>query len=244
MILSMTGFGKAETDFGNRNVTVEIRSLNSKQADIYTRIPNDYKDKDLEIRNYLKEELMRGKIDFSLNITMAGEAGVKVLDTEIAKKYYQQLANLSAEIGLDMTSENVLETLVRMPEVLTTKEEEITEAEWNELWQVIGEAVRNLKRFRKQEGESLQEDLLANVTKIESLLEEVLEYETERIETVKQRLQEQLDSLNVEANKERFEQELIYYLEKLDINEEKVRLIVVQMKEALEQIKEQVLNVL
>ncbi len=291
MILSMTGFGKAEANFENKNIAIEIRSLNSKQLDVYTRIPSEYKDKNLEIRNFLKEELQRGKVDFSISVNTVGEEGTKELNQELAKKYYEQLAAFSAKIGVDIATENILDTLVRMPDVMAVKEDVIDEAQWNELWQVIGEAVRKLNEFREQEGQSLQQDLLANVTTIESLLEEVLVYETERIETVKQRLQEQLEKLKVEIDKERFEQELIYYLEKLDINEEKVRLrnhcqyfretvtskeksvgkklgfigqemgreintlgskanhtmiqqLVVQMKEALEKIKEQVLNVL
>ncbi len=291
MILSMTGFGKAEANFENKNIAIEIRSLNSKQLDVYTRIPSEYKDKDLEIRNFLKEELQRGKVDFSMAVNTVGEEGTKELNHELAKKYYEELAAFSAKIGVDVATENILDTLVRMPDVMAVKEDVIDEAQWNELWQVIGEAVRKLNEFREQEGQSLQQDLLANVTTIESLLEEVLVYETERIETVKQRLQEQLEKLKVEVDKERFEQELIYYLEKLDINEEKVRLrnhcqyfretvtskeksvgkklgfigqemgreintlgskanhtmiqqLVVQMKEALEKIKEQVLNVL
>ncbi len=291
MILSMTGFGKAEANFENKNIAIEIRSLNSKQLDVYTRIPSEYKDKDLEIRNFLKEELQRGKVDFSMSVNTVGGEGTKELNQQLAKKYYEQLAAFSAQIGVDIAMENILDTLVRMPDVIAVKEDVIDEAQWNELWQVIGEAVRKLNEFREQEGQSLQQDLLANVTTIESLLEEVLVYETERIETVKQRLQEQLEKLKVEVDKERFEQELIYYLEKLDINEEKVRLrnhcqyfretvtskeksvgkklgfigqemgreintlgskanhtmiqqLVVQMKEALEKIKEQVLNVL
>ncbi len=291
MILSMTGFGKAEANFENKNIAIEIRSLNSKQLDVYTRIPSEYKDKDLEIRNFLKEELQRGKVDFSMAVNTVGEEGTKELNQQLAKKYYEQLAAFSAKIGVDIATENILDTLVRMPDVMAVKEEVIDDSQWNELWQVIGEAVRKLNEFREQEGQSLQQDLLANVTTIESLLEEVLVYETERIETVKQRLQEQLEKLKVEVDKVRFEQELIYYLEKLDINEEKVRLrnhcqyfretvtskersvgkklgfigqemgreintlgskanhtmiqqLVVQMKEALEKIKEQVLNVL
>ncbi len=291
MILSMTGFGKAEGNLGDKNISIEIRSLNGKQLDIYTRIPNEYKDKDLEIRNILKEELQRGKVDFSMTVTTAGEEGTKELNQQLAKTYYDQLSSLSTEIGVAISSANILDTLVRMPDVMATKEVEINEEEWNELWQVIGEAVRHLNEFREQEGQSLQQDLLTNVTTIESLLEEVLMYENERIETVRQRIGEQLEKLKVEVDKERFEQELIYYLEKFDINEEKVRLrnhcqyfretvnskergvgkklgfigqemgreintlgskanhtmiqqLVVQMKEALEKIKEQVLNVL
>lgn len=291
MILSMTGFGKAEGNFENKNIAIEIRSLNGKQLDIYTRIPNEYKDKDLEIRNFLKEKMQRGKVDFSLTVTTTAEEGTKELNQQLAKQYYEQLATLSAEIGLPIANANILDTLVRMPDVVATKEVVIDDSQWAELWEVINEAVANLNEFRQQEGQSLQQDLLANVSTIENLLKEVLVYENERIETVKQRIGEQLDKLKIEIDKERFEQELIYYLEKLDINEEKVRLsnhcqyfretilseedsvgkklgfiaqemgreintlgskanhtmiqqLVVQMKEALEKIKEQVLNVL
>lgn len=287
----MTGYGKAEDNFSHKNISIEIRSLNSKQLDVYTRISADYKEKELEIRNVLKEELVRGKIDFSMTITSLDTLGKAFINRELAKSYFDELKSLSDDIGTDISSENILATLLRMPEVLTTKDEEITETEWSLLWQVIGEAIRRLNKFREQEGQSLEEDLLANVVAIESLLEEVEKYETERIEMVKLRLQEQLNGLSIEVDKERFEQELIYYLEKLDINEEKVRLrnhckyfretvhskehcvgkklgfigqemgreintlgskanhmviqqLVVQMKEALEKIKEQVLNVL
>lgn len=291
MILSMTGFGKAEDTFANKNISVEIRSLNSKQLDIYTRIHPDYKEKDLEFRNFLKEELQRGKIDFSLTVATLGEGEKTFLNTDLAKSYFNELVSLSTEIGIDISSENILATLLRMPDVLSAKEQDVSETEWNQLWQVVGEAVRRLNNFREQEGQSLQEDLLTNLSTIENLLQEVQKYEEERIQTVKQRLQEQLEGLTISIDKERFEQELIYYLEKLDINEEKVRLsnhcryfretlsskqqsvgkklgfigqemgreintlgskanhmmiqqLVVQMKEALEKIKEQVLNVL
>ncbi|PVX52637.1 uncharacterized protein (TIGR00255 family) [Balneicella halophila] len=291
MILSMTGFGKAEDNFSNKNVSLEIRALNSKQIDIYTRIPSDYKDKDLEIRNFLKDELIRGKIDFTLTISTQEGVGNTTINRDLAKEYFNELKGLSKDLGVDLSTENIIATLLKMPEVLTAKQKDITETEWNLLWHVIGEAVRRLHKFRQQEGQSLQEDLLENVTTIERLLDEVEQYEPERIETVKLRLQEQLKGLNIEVDKERFEQELIYYLEKLDINEEKVRLrnhchyfretvnsneqsvgkklgfiaqemgreintlgskanhmniqqLVVQMKEALEKIKEQTLNVL
>ncbi|PID88979.1 MAG: hypothetical protein CSB01_04490, partial [Bacteroidia bacterium] len=218
----MTGFGKAEGNFENKNIAIEIRSLNGKQLDIYTRIPNECKDKDLEIRNFLKEKMQRGKVDFSLTVTTTAEEGTKELNQQLAKQYYEQLATLSAKIGVPIANANILDTLVRMPDVVATKEVVIDEAQWAELWEVINEAVANLNEFRRQEGQSLQEDLLANVSTIENLLKEVLVYENERIETVKQRIVEQLDKLKIEIDKERFEQELIYYLEKLDINEEKV----------------------
>lgn len=291
MIVSMTGFGKAEGSCKNKTLSVEVRSLNSKQLDIYTRIPTDYKEKDLEFRSYLKENLLRGKIDFTITITNLGNTANVLINNSLAQEYFRQLKRLSEDLGIAFCEETALPTLMRLPEVLSPQQENIGETEWNELWQIIGEAVRNIAHFRKKEGESLQKDLLENVTTIEMLLEQVATYETERIETVKERLNEHLNGLNAEIDKERFEQELIYYLEKLDINEEKVRLrnhceyfkdtvnskeqsvgkklgfigqemgreintlgskanhtaiqqLVVQMKEALEKIKEQVLNVL
>lgn len=291
MIQSMTGFGKAVGVVGNKNISVEVKTLNSKQIDIFTRIPAAYREKDLEIRNFLKKSVLRGKVEFFLTVEkVSGEPEAK-LNIPLAKSYFSQIKSLSEAVKLDMTKENILQTLVKMPEVLTTQAEELDEEEWHAIMKIIAKATCELVAFRKQEGESLEKDLLQNVQAIEVLKAEVPTYEQERVENVKNRLAEHLESLKTDVNSERLEQELIYYLEKLDINEEKVRLqnhceyfkqtlandedgvgrklnfiaqemgreintlgskanhamiqkLVVQMKDALEKIKEQTLNVL
>lgn len=291
MILSMTGFGKATHEYEGKNIVVEIRTLNSKQFDVSTRIPNVLKEKDLYIRNFLKQYLIRGKVDFSLSIDTMGKNQNTVINTELIKHYYQELYALSSDLQLDIKQEQVLATLMKMPDVLSTKAEVFDENLWDTIQVTIQEATNSLIRFRKDEGRSLKEDLLTNVATIEQLLSKVNPFEKERIETVKSRLKEQLNTLEIETDGAKLEQELVYYLDKFDINEEKVRLqnhcnyfketvcdeeesvgrklnfiaqeigreintlgskanhteitkLVVEMKEALERIKEQVLNVL
>ncbi|NOU59553.1 YicC family protein [Marinifilum sp. JC070] len=288
----MTGFGKATLELENKKVSIEIKSLNSKQLDINTRIPNLYKEKDLVLRNEIKNQLERGKVELSIFIESVGTDKETKINKPIVEAYYQQLSELSADLGIPMDKEPILQTIVKLPDALKTEHQELDEEEWNQIFAGFKSAVADLNSFRKQEGDALQEDIFERIANIEKLLEEVPQYETNRIETVKTRINDNLKDFVEKQNvdKNRFEQEIIYYLEKLDITEEKVRLanhckyfietaqngnsigkklgfiaqeigreintlgskandsdiqkIVIQMKDELEKIKEQLLNVL
>ncbi|MDQ2178284.1 YicC/YloC family endoribonuclease [Marinifilum sp. D714] len=292
MLISMTGFGKATLELENKKVSIEIKSLNSKQLDINTRIPNLYKEKDLVLRNEIKNQLERGKVELSVFIESVGTDKETKINKPIVEAYYQQLTELSSELGIPMDKEPILQTIVKLPDALKTEHQELDEEEWNQIFAGFKSAVADLNSFRKQEGEALQVDIFERIANIEKLLEEVPQYEANRIETVKTRINDNLKEFVEKQNvdKNRFEQEIIYYLEKLDITEEKVRLanhckyfietanngnsigkklgfiaqeigreintlgskannsdiqkIVIQMKDELEKIKEQLLNVL
>jgi uncharacterized protein (TIGR00255 family) len=288
----MTGFGKATLELENKKVSIEIKSLNSKQLDINTRIPNLYKEKDLVLRNEIKNQLERGKVELSVFIESVGTDKETKINKPIVEAYYQQLSELSSELGIPMDQEPILQTIVKLPDALKTEHQELDEEEWNQIFEGFKSAVADLNSFRKQEGDALQEDIFERIANIEKLLQEVPQYEANRIETVKTRINDNLKDFVEKQNvdKNRFEQEIIYYLEKLDITEEKVRLanhckyfietasngnsigkklgfiaqeigreintlgskandsdiqkIVIQMKDELEKIKEQLLNVL
>ncbi|MCY1633299.1 YicC/YloC family endoribonuclease [Marinifilum sp. D737] len=292
MLISMTGFGKATLELENKKVSIEIKSLNSKQLDINTRIPNLYKEKDLVLRNEIKNQLERGKVELSVFIESVGTDKETKINKPIVEAYYQQLTELSSELGIPMEKEPILQTIVKLPDALKTEHQELDEEEWNQIFAGFKSAVADLNSFRKQEGAALQVDIFERIANIEKLLEEVPQYEAKRIETVKTRINDNLKEFVEKQNvdKNRFEQEIIYYLEKLDITEEKVRLanhckyfietanngnsigkklgfiaqeigreintlgskandsdiqkIVIQMKDELEKIKEQLLNVL
>jgi uncharacterized protein (TIGR00255 family) len=291
MIKSMTGFGKAEFEFRNKKVTIEIKSLNSKQADISTRIPQLYREKEIEIRRELTDRLIRGKIDFNIYVENLGDTGNASINRGIVKSYFEGLSDISQELGLPV-NERLLQIVMRLPDTVKVQYEQLEEEEWQVLQGYIRKAIDFVDVFRNQEGQALKVDLDANIDQILSLQNEIEPFEIQRIENVKVRLSEALTKLqfNGTVNPERFEQELIFYLERLDFNEEKVRLanhcsyfletmkepdgngkklsfiaqeigreintlgskanetniqrIVVQMKDALERIKEQVLNVL
>jgi len=291
MIQSMTGFGKATCEYGNKKIVVEVKSLNSKQADISTRIAGLYREKDIEIRNLLTGALERGKIDFALYIDNSGKESVTQINQSVIEAYYQQICQLSANLGIDVPS-NWFEVLLRLPDALKTEMAELDEQEWQEILKVITNAVEQLHIFRIQEGKSLEAVFNHKIARIGELLDAIAPYEAERVEKIKAKLEENLQNLSdkIEIDKNRLEQELIFYIEKLDVNEEKVRLrnhlnyfletmqhekspgkklgfitqeigrevntlgsksnhsemqkIVVLMKDELEQIKEQVLNVL
>jgi uncharacterized protein (TIGR00255 family) len=290
MIKSMTGYGRAEATFENQKITVELRSLNSKGIDLSVRIPSVLREKEMEIRNRLSGEVIRGKCDFSVYIEKIGGATSTVIDKEAVKNYYAELRLLEKELGI--TTQDVLPILLKMPDVMQTSREELTDHLWVKIDSLMNECVIAFNDFRSQEGTSLEADLVARITSISELLLKIEPYEGERIATVKSRLNKNIEELvdknNFDAN--RFEQELIYYIEKYDVSEEKVRLanhlnyflttlndeveqgkklgfigqeigreintlgskanhseiqkIVVLMKDELERIKEQVLNVL
>ena len=292
MIKSMTGFGKTEFEVGNKKITLEIKSLNSKQLDINTRIPAMYREKDIEIRRLISEMLTRGKVDFALYLDNLGTESTSRINAAIVKDYYSQLTTIHKELGLEI-NETIMDSIMRLPETVKMVYDELDESEWLVVRENLVKSLEELNRFRDQEGLALKTDIETNIANILDLLKQVEPFENQRMENVKTKIMDSLDALQLNGNldKNRFEQELIYYMEKLDINEEKVRLanhcsyftetmmdetepsgrklgfiaqeigreintlgskanesnlqrIVVQMKDNLEKIKEQVLNVL
>ena len=223
MLQSMTGFGKATGTFNGRKVVVELRALNSKSLDLYIKLPAIYKEKELELRKLIGTELDRGKIEVIVSIENTGEASNFTINKGLAKKYYTEINALANELGTD--SNELLVAILRMPEILTSEDKQLTVEDWTFLKELTNEAIRQLKAFRLQEGESLQQDFLERIQTIEHLLSQVPQFEQARIDTVKERMRkalEELETATVDEN--RFEQELIFYIEKLDVSEEKVRL--------------------
>jgi uncharacterized protein (TIGR00255 family) len=291
MIRSMTGYGKAECELSLKKITIEVKSLNSKQLDLNTRVPGVYREKDLELRKEISEKLIRGKIDFSIYAESMGTESNAAINAAIVKNYFSQLSQISCELGLEMNS-NALQIIMGLPEVVKTERDELDETEWNTILNSVREALNALDHFRINEGNSLHSDIVLNINIITSLLEQVGQFEQERIERVKTRILDGLKDLSGadSIDNNRLEQEMIFYLEKLDLNEEKVRLanhcayfletmelnepvgkklgfiaqeigreintlgskanhaeiqkLVIQMKDALEKIKEQLLNAL
>jgi len=291
MVQSMTGFGKATCEYGNKKIVVEIKSLNSKQLDVSTRISGLYREKDIEIRNELSQKLERGKIDFVLYVDNSGKESVTQINQSVVEAYYEQIKAMSEKIGVDMPT-NWFDVLLRLPDTMKTETVEMDENEWIEIRKAMAMAIDQLTNFRIQEGKVLEQVFVDKIQHISDLLDEVAPFEAERVEKIKTRLEENLQALSdkIDYDKNRLEQELIFYIEKLDVNEEKVRLknhlnyfvetmqhekspgkklgfiaqeigreintlgsksnqsemqkIVVLMKDDLEQIKEQVLNVL
>lgn len=282
----MTGFGKATQQLPAKKITVEIKSLNSKGLDLNTRMPSVYREMELGLRNQLSQELGRGKIDFSLYVEITGEETSSKINVPIVKGYINQMKAVIP--NADETE--LMKMAVRMPDALKTERDEIDENEWTQIQKVIDQAIENICQFRKDEGVALEKEFLHRIANIMTLMNNAVSYDAERIETVKSRLRTALDELQVSVDETRFEHELIFYLEKYDITEEKVRLenhlnyfietlagteangrklgfitqemgreintmgsksnhtemqkLVVMMKDELEKIKEQVLNVL
>ena len=291
MIQSMTGYGKSTVTFGDKKINVEIKSLNSKALDLSTRIAPLYREKEMEIRNRIAKTLERGKVDFSLWIEKEAGESATPINAALVENYYKQI-NAIAEAYHIPVPEDWFATLLRMPDVLTRVEvQELSEEEWSVASQAIDEALQHLVDFRKQEGAALEKKFREKVDNIERLLHSLETYEKERVTKIRERITDALEkTIQKDYDKNRLEQELIYYIEKLDINEEKQRLanhlnyfretlenghgqgkklgfiaqemgreinttgsksnhalmqnIVVQMKDELEQIKEQVLNVM
>lgn len=288
MIQSMTGYGKSVLHLPTKKVTIEIKSLNSKNLDLNVRIPSFYKGKELEVRKKLAANLVRGKVDFSIYVEMTADETSTVLNKGVVAQYMQQLRNV-VQTGASEDVE-LLKMAVKMPDALKTEREELDEGEWTQIDTHVDKALKEIVQYRIDEAASLEDDFKLRVLNITMYLEEVNALDGERIVHVKARLQKALTDLKVEIDENRFEQELIYYLEKLDINEEKVRLknhleyflqelatadsngkklgfiiqemgreinttgskanyapmqkAVIQMKNELEKIKEQILNVL
>jgi uncharacterized protein (TIGR00255 family) len=291
MIKSMTGYGKAEFETGNKKITVELKTLNSKQLDINSRIPALYREKDLVIRKELNEKLVRGKMDFSLYLENLGTESNSAINENIVLAYFRQLSSIQEKLGLPVSNQ-IMESIMRLPDTVKTVYEELDEKEWETIYANIKKVIDRVDEFRTQEGIALEKDIRANVQEIMQLMDQVGPYEKQRLENIKTRITDGLNELKLNGNydQNRFEQELIYYMEKLDINEEKVRLInhchyfletmesneaagkklgfiaqeigreintlgskanesniqriVVQMKDSLERIKEQMLNIL
>ena len=290
MIQSMTGYGKTVVAFKGKKINVEIKSLNSKQLDLSTRIAPLYREKEMEIRQLIAERVLRGKVEFSLWIEKDASTEAALVNTALMEGYYQQLQDFAARHELADT--DWMQTLIRMPDVLTKTEVEVLDDdEWTVARQGVCEAVQHLVDFRTQEGAALEKKFAEKIDNIERLMQSIEPYEKSRVEKIRSRIVEGLKQIpEAEYDKNRLEQELIYYIEKLDISEEKQRLanhlkyfretladqpgqgkklgfiaqemgreinttgsksnqaemqnIVVMMKDELEQIKEQVLNVL
>ena len=288
MIQSMTGYGKSVLQLPTKKVTIEIKTLNSKNLDLNVRIPSYYKEKELAVRKKLASGLVRGKIDFSIYVEMTADETSTVINKAVVNDYIQQLKNvLFTENDTDV---ELLKMAIKMPDALKTEREELDEGEWKLIEEAINEALKETIQYRVDEAASLEDDFKLRILNIRKYLEEVNALDEERLSNVRERLQKAIDDLKVDIDANRFEQELIYYLEKLDINEEKVRLgnhleyflqeldtkdsngkklgfivqeigrevnttgskanyapmqkSVIQMKNELEKIKEQILNVL
>lgn len=290
MIQSMTGYGKATAELHNKKVTVEVKSLNSKQLDLSVRMPSIYREHEMNLRNMLGRELSRGKVDLLIFVENIGNETSSVINQNIVEGYHKQISESAKKLGVD-TPQDWYSVLLRMPDVLKHEIQEANEEEWKAVEKAIDEALSQMQAFRNQEGQMLHDLFVEKIENIKNLLVEIVPYEEERVERVKEKIIESLQKIeDFDYDKNRFEQEMIYYIEKLDINEEKARLtnhlnyfletmktgsgqgkklgfisqeigrevntmgsksnhadmqqIVVRMKDELEQIKEQVLNVL
>ncbi|MBK3518329.1 YicC/YloC family endoribonuclease [Carboxylicivirga marina] len=291
MIQSMTGYGKAVCELPNKKISIEIKSLNSKQLDLNTRLPNLYREKEIEVRGLLGKQLSRGKIDLSFYVEAATSDKITKINQQVIGRYHEQLKSIAEDLGLE-GSTDYLKVIMPLPDTVKIELAELDEEEWKAIMETLKSAINDIIDFRKREGLALEKDIKERITLIGELLKEVPNYETQRIEKIKTRIRENLEELG-QSNKideNRFEQEIIFYLEKLDVTEEKVRLknhldyfmetienkdavgkklgficqeigreintlgskandadlqkVVIRMKDELEKIKEQILNVL
>lgn len=216
----MTGFGKASLQLPTKKITVEVKSLNSKGLDISTRIPSNYREMELGLRNLLGQKLERGKIDLALYLEVTGEETTSKINVPLVKGYIKQMKSVIP----DADETELLKMAVRMPDALKTERDDIDEEEWKKIQMVVDDAIINMKQFRIDEGKSLEKEFKHRIQNILNLMYDALTFEKERIETVKTRMKTALNELKVEVDENRFEQEMIFYLEKYDITEEKVRL--------------------
>ena len=290
MVKSMTGFGKGEAALQNKKITVEIRSLNSKQLDLGLRLPAVYRQSEYEIRNIITRTVLRGKVDVFVTVESQAVETPARINKEVFREYLHQMTDTLAFAGIDADYDAIVPVIMRLPEVISTETESISDEEHAALIAATEAAAARLDAFRMQEGAILIADLLGRVDRIESYKEEVVPFEKARTETIKARILDNLEKLQADVDRNRLEQEMIFYLEKLDITEEKVRLanhcryfrevaageegagrklgfiaqemgreintmgskanesniqiLVVKMKDELEKIKEQVLNIL
>lgn len=222
----MTGFGKTTVEFRNKKIIIEIKSLNSKQLDLNLRIPNLYKEKEMEIRGLVKERLDRGKVDMVIYFDNAESEKNVVINRSVVTQYFNQMLEISEQLGVDTDKSALLQTVMRFPDTLQVKAEELDEEEWTVLHVGVENALEEMNRFRLQEGAALIKDITHRIALIQELSAQVPAFEKRRVEVIRQKLQEKInewtDVKNIDQN--RLEQEIIYYLEKLDITEEKVRL--------------------
>ena len=225
MIKSMTGYGKKSATFNNKKISVEIKSLNSKNLNLQIKIPELYNSKELEIRNLLSKELKGGKISFTLIIDSHESKNLN-LDKEKITFYYKELKKIAEENNLNPENEQLLQAVLKLPDAIKSQDEEENPEEWKKIRILIEETIEEIQKFRIQEGIASQEDMIENINNIVSLIPEIEKYENERIETVKERLHSKLNEYldGNKQNEDRFEQEIIYFLDKFDINEEKIRL--------------------
>jgi uncharacterized protein (TIGR00255 family) len=225
MIKSMTGYGKAIAETQKKKITIEIKSLNSKQLDINAKLPWLYKEKEIEIKNLISQKLERGKVDLSVFFDVHDDEFIPVINRTIVKNYYEQLKEISGELNIDF-SDHILSTIMRLPETLKTEKPELNQEEWQVVKEQINEALNMLDLYRIEEGNALEKDLRNSLERILNSLESIETFEEGRMTRVREKLTSILDenfkTENIDKN--RLEQELIFYLEKFDINEEKVRL--------------------
>ncbi len=224
MLQSMTGFGKASGTFSNKKITVEIKSLNSKNLDLFVRMPTIYRQNEIELRKLLGKRLDRGKVECNINVELIGDATSQKINQKLISSYYQQLVTISEDLNLPQ--ENLLATLVKMPDVFAAESEELDEEEWNFIVSVLDKAITEHIAFRTAEGQLLAEEFALRIANIKQAFDEIPEYEKSRVDTIKLRIENNLEEFVgiSKIDKNRFEQELIYYLEKFDISEEKHRL--------------------
>ena len=285
MIQSMTGFGKHVVQLPSKKITIELKSLNSKNLDINARMPSAYREKELQLRNTIANSLVRGKIDFGLYVEITGDEASSVVNEGVVRQYIKQLTSIA-----DGDDIKLMEMALRLPDALKTDREDIDDSEYKVIQDALGKALEEINNFRSKEGIVLEKDFAERISSIKNLLSEVVKMDPDRLATIRERLEKAVADLKTEVDANRFEQELIYYLEKYDITEEKVRLgnhldyfietmkspdsngkklgfisqeigreintigskanyapmqqLVVQMKDELEKIKEQMLNVL
>ena len=285
MIQSMTGYGKSVIQLPTKKISIEIKSLNSKNLDLNTRMPSLYREKELDIRKLIATKLERGKIDFSLYMEITGEETSTQINKTVVKQYIKQLKEV-----VDGDETELLKMAIRLPDAVTTERDEIDEDEWSQIAKEIDSSLEKIHQYRLDEGKVLENDFIDRIENISELLNQVIEMDPERIEGVRARLEKGIADIKEKVDENRFEQELVYYIEKFDITEEKVRLknhldyflkalksadsngkklgfigqeigreintigsksnyapmqkLVVQMKDELEKIKEQLLNVL
>ncbi|PDP60567.1 YicC/YloC family endoribonuclease [Prevotella intermedia] len=225
MILSMTGYGKAVVTYKEKKISVEVKSLNSKNLDLSTRIAPLYREKEMEIRQTIAKRLERGKVDFSLWIEKDAALDATPINAKLVENYYRQIKNIAEQTGIPEPTD-WFSTLLRMPDVTTKTEIEVLdEAEWEAAKKAISEAIENLVDFRKQEGAALERKFHEKIDNIEALLKSIEHYEESRVPKIKEKIIEGLEQVaKVDYDKNRLEQELIYYIEKLDISEERQRL--------------------
>ena len=224
----MTGYGKAEAVLDHKKITVEIRSLNSKQLDLTVKVPAVYRQSEYEIRNRIGKRLQRGKIDAYVSYEITGDSVPVNIDRKTFTTYFGQIREIAAENGIDWNGSAldaaVVPAVLRLPEVIQNDQQTVSEAETQALKRCVEEAVDHMEQFRIQEGAILIADLLRRIDRIEQLKEEIVPFEKARAETIKTRIRENIESLGIPFDANRLEQEMIYYIEKLDITEEKVRL--------------------